>query len=233
MAEVRLKASKREHSGKGAARRSRQEGNVPGVVYGHGMEPLPIEVDRREFLTALNTDSGMNVLLDLEIDGSTTLALTKELQRDPVRGTLLHADFIQIDRKQEVEVEVPIHLVGTAPGVGEGGVLQHPIASLHVRSLATEVPEGIDVDVSSLAIGDTLRVSDLSEGRKFTILDDPETVVAAVGQPVSEAELEAMEADAGVVQEETDAEAAEAAEADGDADAEGDASSDGDSEASE
>ena len=212
MAEVRLKASKRDHSGKGAARRSRQEGNVPGVVYGHGMEPLPIEVDRREFLTALNTDSGMNVLLDLEIDGSTTLALTKELQRDPVRGTLLHADFIQIDRKQEVEVEVPIHLVGDAPGVGEGGVLQHPVASLHVRSLATEVPQGSDVDISGLAIGDTLRVSDLADGRKYTILNDPETVVAAVGQPVSEAELEAMEADAGVVTEDTDAEVAAAAE---------------------
>ena len=229
MAEVRLKASKRDDSGKGAARRSRREGNVPGVVYGHGMEPLPIEVDRREFLTALNTDSGMNVLLDLEIDGSTTLALTKELQRDPVRGTLLHADFIQIDRKQEVEVEVPIHLVGSAPGVGEGGVLQHPMSSLHVRSLATEVPQSIDVDISGLAVGDTLRVSDLAEGRKFTILNDPDTVVAAVGQPVSEAELEAMEADAGVVTEDTDAEVA-AAEADGDGDAAGDAES---SEASE
>ena len=229
MAEVRLKASKRDDSGKGAARRSRRDGNVPGVVYGHGMEPLPIEVDRREFLTALNTDSGMNVLLDLEIDGSTTLALTKELQRDPVRGTLLHADFIQIDRKQEVEVEVPIHLVGSAPGVGEGGVLQHPMSSLHVRSLATEVPQSIDVDISSLAVGDTLRVSDLAEGRKFTILNDPDTVVAAVGQPVSEAELEAMEADAGVVTEDTDAEVA-AAEADADGDAAGDADS---SEASE
>ena len=212
MAEVRLKALKREESGKGAARRSRSEGNVPGVVYGHGMEPLPIEVDRREFLTALNTESGMNVLLDLEIDGSTTLALTKELQRDPVRGTLLHADFIQIDRKQEVEVEVPVVLTGSAPGVAEGGVLQHPMASLHVRSLATEVPQSIEVDVSGLVIGDTLRVSDLSEGRSYTILNDPETVVAAVSQPVSEAELEAMEADAGVVQEETDEEAAAASE---------------------
>lgn len=211
MAEVHLNASKREESGKGPARRSRRDGNVPGVIYGHGMEPLPIEVDRREFLTALNTESGMNVLLDLEIDGSTTLALTKELQRDPVRGTLLHADFIQIDRKQEVEVEVPIHLIGSAPGVGEGGVLQHPMSSLHVRSLATEVPQSIDVDVSSLALGDTLRVSDLAEGKSFTILNDPETVVAAVSQPVSEAELEAMEADAGVVTEDTDVEEAAAA----------------------
>lgn len=226
MAEVRLNASKREESGKGAARQSRRNGNVPGVIYGHGMEPLPIEVDRREFLTALNTESGMNVLLDLEIDGSTTLALTKDLQRDPVRGTLLHADFIQIDRKQEVEVDVPIHLVGSAPGVGEGGVLQHPMSSLTVRSLATEVPQSIDVDVSSLALGDTLRVSDLSEGKSFTILNDPETVVAAVSQPVSEAELEAMEADAGVVTEDTDVEEAAAAAEEADEGAEG-ASDDG------
>lgn len=232
MAEVRLQAKKREETGKGSARRSRAEGNVPGVVYGHGMDPLAIEVNRREFVTALHTDAGMNVLLDLEIDGSTTLALTKELQRDPVRGTLLHADFIQINRDEEVEVEVHIVIHGEAPGVGEGGVLEQPTNMVLVRSKATEVPTEIEVDISGLSIGDSLKISDLSKSGSYEVLTDEDTVLVAISQPVSEEELEALEADAGVVHEETDEEAAEGAEASDDGDdqtgADQDASTGGD-----
>lgn len=201
MAEVKLNAYKRDDAGKGAARRSRASGRVPGVVYGRGMEPVSIEVDRREFVTALHTDAGMNVLIDLQIDGGNTLALTKELQRDPVRGTLLHADFIQIDRMQQVDVEVPLHIVGEAAGQKEGGVLQHPLSALHVRCLVTSVPESIDADVSALNIGDTMRVADLAGG-DYEILNDLDAVVASVSAPVSEAELEAMEAEAGIEAEE-------------------------------
>lgn len=211
MAEVKLTATKREGTGKGFAHRTRAAGRVPAVVYGHGMTPLAIEVDRREFVTALHTDAGMNVLLDLDIEGEdATLVLTKELQRNPVRGTLLHADFIKIDRTQEVEVDVPLHVVGEAPGVAEGGVLEHPLTSVLVRALATEVPGSVDVDISGLNIGDSLRISDLIEGRLFEILTDPETIIASVSEPVSEAELQALEEDAGVVHEETDEEAAAA-----------------------
>ncbi|HEV2757474.1 MAG TPA: 50S ribosomal protein L25/general stress protein Ctc [Actinomycetota bacterium] len=220
MAEVRLKADKRPDSGKGSARRTRAAGRVPGVVYGRGMDPVAISVDRREFVTALLSDSGMNTLLDLEIDGDTTLALTKELQRDPVRGTLLHADFVKVDRTVEVEVEVPVHVVGEAPGAKEGGVLEHPLFTVHVRSLPGDVPEVIEADVSRLNMGDILRVADLAEGRAFTILDDPETVVASIVAPISEEALEALEADAGV----GDADARLAAEgATGDEIEEGDA----------
>jgi large subunit ribosomal protein L25 len=210
MAEVRLKALVRDGTGKGASRRTRAEGRVPAIVYGQGMAPVSISVDRREFVTALHTDAGMNVLLDLEINGDTTLALTRELQRDPVRGTLLHADFVKIDRTQEVEVEVPVHLVGDSPGVKEGGVLENPLFQLHVRSLPGNVPESIEADISGLAIGDSLRVADLVGGRDFEILNDPDAVVASVAAPISEAELEALEAEAGVVAEEGEA-AAEAA----------------------
>lgn len=227
MAEVRLQAKVRGEAGKGSARRTRAAGRVPAVVYGRGMDPVAISVDRREFVTALLSDSGMNTLLDLEIDGDTTLALTKELQRDPVRGTLLHADFVKIDRTVEVEVEVPVHIVGEAPGAREGGILEHPLFTVHVRSLPGDVPEQIDADVSGLNMGDSLRVSDLAEGRSFTILDDPETVVASVVAPISEEALAALEADAGVgpAEGDEDAEAARlAAEgATGDEIAEGEA----------
>lgn len=195
MAEVTLKASKREDTGKGSARRARAAGRVPAVVYGLGIEPIAIEVDRREFVTALNTDAGMNVLLNIEVDGSQTTALTRELQQDPVRGTLLHADFVKIDLKQEVEVEVPVHLVGESPGAKEGGVLEHPLFTIHVRCLPTNVPESIDADISGLNIGDSLRVAELAEGRDFHILNDPDTVVASVAAPITEEQLEAMVAD--------------------------------------
>ena len=198
MAEIRLKADKRLASGKGVARKSRAAGRVPAIVYGEGMEPVAIEVDRREFVTALRTDAGMNVLLDLEIDGATTLALTRELQRDPVKGTLLHADFVKVDRTHAIELEVPVHVVGESPGVKEGGALEHPLFQVHVKCLPTDVPESIDADISGLGIGDTLRVSDLAAGRDFEILTDPETVVALVTAPVSEEELVAMEAAAAV-----------------------------------
>jgi large subunit ribosomal protein L25 len=230
VAEVKLQASKRSEVGKGPARRARFEGKVPGVVYGHGMEPLPIVVDRREFLTALNTDAGLNVLLDLDLDGQSTLALTKELQRDPVRGTVLHADFITVSRTEKVEVEVPLHLVGEAQGAKEGGVLQQPLSTLHIRCTVTDVPESIDADISDLAIGDALRVEQLSASGGYEILNDPETVVASVSAPISEEELEAMEAEAGIEGEpEVEGEAAAAAD-EGDGGADGSA---GDAEGSD
>ena len=205
MAEVILKATKRDDTGKGSARRARAAGRVPGIVYGQGIEPVAIEVDRRQFVTALQTDAGMNVLLNIEVDGTTTTALTRELQRDPVRGTLLHADFVKIDLTQEVEVEVPVHLVGDSPGVKEGGVLEHPLFTVHVRCLPTDVPESIDADISGLNIGDALRVSELAEGRDFHILNDPDSVVASVAAPITEEQLEAMVAEAGPEVEEAPA----------------------------
>ena len=201
MAEVKLEAKKREETGKGAARQARLAGRVPATLYGRGVDPMSIEVDRRDLITAFHTDAGMNVLLDLQIDGSTTLAIARELQRDPIRGTLLHADFVAVDRTQEIEAEVPVHLVGESEGVKAGGVLEQPRFTVQVRCAVTDVPDGIDADISRLEIGDTLRVSDLSAGKDFVILNDPEDPVALVAAPISEEELEAMEAEAGVEQE--------------------------------
>ena len=213
MAELKLQAKKRTESGKGAARRSRAAGRVPAVLYGRGMDPVSLEVDRREFVTALKTDAGVNVLLDIEFDGTNTLAFTRELQRDPVRGTLLHADFVKVDRTQAIEIEVPVHIVGEAPGTKEGGALEHPLFSVHVRTLPGSVPEAIDADVSALNIGDTLRVSNLRAPEGVEILNDPEAVVASIAAPISEEELEAMEAEAGIEMEAPEVAEGEAATA--------------------
>ena len=225
MAEVKLNVSEREAHGKGAARRSRIEGKVPAVVYGRGMDPVSIEVDRREFLTALHTDAGMNVLLELNVGGKKMLTLARELQRDPVRGTLLHADFVQIDVTQTVDVEVPVNVTGEAAGVKEGGVLEQPLFTVHVRCLPQEVPEGIEVDISALNIGDSLRVDDLPKSDKYEITNDPDTPVVTIAAPISEEELEAMEAAAGQEQEEPD-EVAEGEEGAAEGDEGGEESSD-------
>jgi large subunit ribosomal protein L25 len=221
MAEVKLKATKRESVGKGSSRRARSSGRVPAILYGRGMEPIALEVDRRAFVGALRTDAGMNVLLDIEVDGQTTLALTRELQREPVRGTLLHADFVKVDRTQAIEVEVPVHIVGESPGAKEGGVLEHPLFAVQVRCLPTEVPEAIEADISGLAIGDSLRVSELPVSDQYEILTDPDTIVASVAQPISEEQLEAMEAEAGIEQEPSEAELEAAAEAEAEAEGAG------------
>jgi large subunit ribosomal protein L25 len=209
MAELKLQATKREETGKGAARRARASGRVPAILYGRGMDPVSLEVDRREFVTALKTDAGVNVLLDIEYDGTNTLALTRELQRDPVRGTLLHADFVKVDRTQAIEIEVPVHLVGEAAGTKEGGALEHPLFSVHVRTLPGNVPEAVEADVSALNIGDSLRVSELKAPADVEILNDPDTVVASIAAPISEEQLEAMEAEAGIEMEAPEVEAAE------------------------
>ncbi|CAN5605239.1 50S ribosomal protein L25/general stress protein Ctc [soil metagenome] len=194
MAEVRLMAERRRGTGKGIARRARAAGKVPGIVYGRGMDPVAVQVDRRDLVTALQTDAGMNVLLDIQVDGDTTLAFMRELQRDPVRGTLLHADFVKVDRSQEIEIEVPVHLVGDPRGVREGGALEHQLFTVHVRCLPGNVPESVDADISHLGVGESLKVGELSGGHDFEILNDPEVVVALIAAPVSEEELEAMEA---------------------------------------
>jgi large subunit ribosomal protein L25 len=225
MAEVTLRAEKRSDTGKGSARRTRAAGKVPAILYGRGIDPVALQVDRREFVSALKTDAGMNVLLDLKIDGTTTLAMTRELQRDPVRGTLLHADLLRIDRDQQIEVEVPVHLVGHAPGMEAGGILEHPLFTVHVKTRPTEVPESVQADISSLNIGDSVKVGELQTGGRFEITNDPDTVVAQVAAPITEEQLEAMEAEAGIEHEapEEEAEAAEVPEGEEGEAAEGEA----------
>ena len=234
MAQVTLQARKRAQTGKGVARKLRAAARVPAVLYGQGMDSTPLDVDRRELLTAYQSDAGTNVLLNIEVDGESTPALTKELQRDPLKGALLHVDFVKVDLTQEVDVEVPVHIVGEAPGVKEGGVLEQPVFALQVRCLPGDVPEAVEVDVSGLTTGDSMHVSELSVSG-FEILTDPETVLVSIVAPMSEAELEALEAAAGAeapVEAEDAAgdegAAVEATDAPGDAAADDEAAGDGD-----
>jgi large subunit ribosomal protein L25 len=199
MSEYKLAAAPRHQTGKGAARRTRAGGRVPAVLYGHGMEPLHLSVDSREFTFALRTDAGTNVLLDLDVEGRSHLALAKEIQRHPVRGTFLHIDFLAVRRGERLQISVPVHLVGESPGAREGGILGQDLHQINVEAEVTDVPEAIEADISGLGIGDVVRVGDLSAPAGVTILDDPEATVASVSAPTVEAEepAEAEEAEEG------------------------------------
>jgi large subunit ribosomal protein L25 len=208
MPEIRIAAEKGRPIGSAAARRLRLEGKIPGVVYGHGTDPTPIAVDGRALRGALTTEAGLNALLELEFDGDSQLTLAREIQRHPVRHTVTHVDFVIVRRDEVISADVNITLVGEATEVHkEDGVVAHELFSLTVQSTPTRIPNSIEVDVSELKVGDTIRVGDLKLPEGVTTEVDPESPVV-VGQPpqVSEADL-VTEAEA-----EAEAEGAEAAE---------------------
>ena len=224
MAEITLVAEAPRPTGSRAAGRLRAAGQIPAVVYGHGHDPLAISVDGRALRSALSTDVGLNALLSLRIGKETQLALAREIQRHPVRGTYTHIDFQVVRRGEKVTVLVPVRLTGSAPGVVQGGILDQDLHQLNVEAEVTAVPEAIEADVSALEIGDVLRVAQLSVPSGATVLDDPEasvvSVVAPTVEPVEEEE-EVAEAEEGA-----EAEAAEGGEA-----AEGPQASEGGEEA--
>jgi large subunit ribosomal protein L25 len=187
MAEYELKAEKRDQAGKGAARKLRALGRVPAVLYGPQLDPLRLTVDSLQLWHALHTDAGTNVLISLAVDGDTYLTMPREVQRDIVKGTLLHVDFLRIRRDVAIEVEVPIHLTGESVGVSEGGVIEHHLWELRIECLPANVPESVQADVTNLNVGDSLHVSDLQVPQHLTVLTpEEETIVSVVPPPVLE-----------------------------------------------
>jgi large subunit ribosomal protein L25 len=185
--EVKLEAETREGVGKGAARKIRSGGRVPAVLYGPELDPVRLTVGERDLWHALHTDAGMNVLIDLQVDGDTYLSMPREVQRDIVRGTLLHVDFLRIRKDVAIQVDVPIVLSGDSEGVKEGGVIEHHLWELRVECLPTQVPESIEADITRLTIGDSLHVSDLRVPQHITVLTpEGETLVSVVPPPILE-----------------------------------------------
>jgi large subunit ribosomal protein L25 len=185
MSEYQLAAESRTDTGKGAARRVRAAGRVPAVLYGHGIKPEHLSINAREFGQALRS-GGANALLELQLGKTRHLALAREVQRHPVRGTFTHVDFLVVRRGEKVTVSVPVHLTGSAPGVLQGGILDQDLHQLSVEAEVTAVPEAIEADVSGLEIGDVLRVGDLKAPAGATILDDAEASVVSVVAPTVE-----------------------------------------------
>lgn len=191
MAEIRLRATSRDpKGGTRAARRLRAEGKVPGVVYGLGAEPLPLTVEWRELRASLVTEQGLNAVIHLDLDGSTTPTLVKDMQRHPVRRNVLHVDFLRVDLDKPVEVEVAIQMTGEAELVTrENGVVDQVLTALLVSAKPNDIPSELTIDISGLEIGHTLRVADIALPPGVTTPVDPDEPVVSAQHGVTEADL--------------------------------------------
>jgi large subunit ribosomal protein L25 len=186
MGDVKFAVESRESRGKGAARKMRAQGMVPGVVYGGGREATPVMLNAVSFERLLEAShSGINTLIDLEggspASGRTVIA--KELQREAVRGALHHVDFYEVDLTEKMEVSVPIHLVGVPEGVVLGGVLDQQQREIVMLCLPDAIPDGIEADVSGMELGDSLHISDLVVPAGVEFATDGSLTVATVLVP--------------------------------------------------
>ncbi|MBJ6639026.1 MULTISPECIES: 50S ribosomal protein L25/general stress protein Ctc [unclassified Streptomyces] len=176
MSEVKLTAATRSEFGKGAARRIRRDNKVPGVLYGHGSEPLHLTLPGHELLLALRTP---NVLISLDIDGKTNeLAIPKSVQRDPIKGFLEHVDLLLVKRGEKVTVEIPVQTEGElAPG---GNLLEHVLNALPVEAEATHIPEAVTVSVEGLEAGASIHAKDITLPSGVTLAVEEDAVVLQV-----------------------------------------------------
>src|SRR5690606_746082 len=169
----------REDLQKSQTKLLRSKGEIPAVLYGHELEPMTIAVNELELIKTIRAE-GRNAILSLEIDGESYNVMLHEYQMDPIKGDLIHADFLAVDMSEELEVNVSIVLEGEAIGSKEGGVLQQPLYELLVRAKPNDIPEQITVDVSNLNIGESILVSDLKGSSNYEIVEDETTAIATV-----------------------------------------------------
>lgn len=193
---MKLEVREREDLGSRPSRRLRAQGLIPGVLYGKG-HSRAIVVPERDLRTAMTGSSGLHAILDIVIEGQTTVhpSILAEYEQDPIRGTISHIDLREIRLDQAIHATVVVQLVGESVGVKTGGVLSLIARELQVEALPANVPEHIDVDIADLEVGDVLRLADIPAIENVTFLDDPhETVIATVSVPRGYAELEEAEA---------------------------------------
>jgi len=184
MSVIPLSASRRETLGKGGARKARSAGQIPGVLYGHGEDPIAVAVLARDFDVALRQHKGGNPIVNLAVGSAGEFtALIRDVQYDPLSRAILHLDFQHISLTEQIEVKVAIKLTGLAIGVKDGGgILEAILREIDVRCLPTQIPSAIEADVSNLAVGDSIHVRDLVVPN-VTVLADPDTTIATVVPP--------------------------------------------------
>jgi large subunit ribosomal protein L25 len=187
--EILVEVQPRSDVGKNESRRMRALGRVPGVVYGGDRPVVAIAVEQRRVLEILRSESGENTLFTLQLEGtdSKRVVMIRDYQRDPVKGKLLHVDFVRVDLTKAIEVQVPIHVTGTPVGVKlEGGLLDHVIREVSVSCLPGDIPEALELDASEVHVGQHLSVRDIKVSDKVKILDDPDQTVIVVAMPKAE-----------------------------------------------
>jgi len=199
MKTIELNVEKRASQGKGQARRMRAQGQIPAVVYGAGKPTVPISVDHKALSQAFRGGAGDNAIFLLKLGGSeqSRHAMIREFQRDPVSRKPLHIDFVRVLLDTKIRVKVPIEVVGVAQGVKtEGGILDFVTREVEIECLPNNIPEHLPIDVSELAIGDALRISQIPAIEGVTVVDDPDKVLVHVTHPTFEKAPEVAAAEA-------------------------------------
>jgi large subunit ribosomal protein L25 len=225
--ETTLHAEPRTETGKGAAHRLRATGRIPAILYGAGVDATPIQVSALDLLHLLHQTGGGSVLVDLRLDGAEYLTIAREIQRDLIHNRFIHIDFMAVNRDEKITVNVELHEVGESVGVHSGGVVEHHLREVELECLPVDVPERIEFDITSMNIGDSIRVGDLTPPPGVTFLTEADIMVLAVVEPAvmdteldlavagEEAPEEAVEAEAEAVAEGEEGEAAEGEAAEG------------------
>jgi large subunit ribosomal protein L25 len=183
MPEITLAAEAGRTIGTSSTRRLRASGRIPGVVYGHGTDPVPVSVVAREFRIAMSGEAGLNTLLNLELDGTSHLTLARDIQRHPVKNVVSHVDFLIVRRDEVIAAEVTINLIGEALEVQHGdGVVDQQLFTLAIKAKPADIPPSVDLDITDLIIGGSLHVSDLTVPAGVEIETEADATVVA-GQP--------------------------------------------------
>ena len=187
-----LQAMKRTEFTNSAKRKVRESGKIPAIIYGKAKESQPVALDSIELIKTLR-DEGKNTVLHLDVDGSSHAVMLYDMQTDPLKNEIIHADFHIVDMQADVQVEVPVHLTGEAQGVKDGGVLQQSLHEVTITAKPGNIPQSIDVDITNLGVNETLYIKDLSTSTNYQFTQDEEQVVASILPPQQEEEIDSGE----------------------------------------
>ncbi|MCF8000416.1 MAG: 50S ribosomal protein L25/general stress protein Ctc [Halanaerobiales bacterium] len=184
-----IEVEKREETGKGAARRIRRNGLIPGVIYGGNREPQALTVDPLDLKGKIHS----NAIIDLKIDGEEETVMIKDFQKDVIKEEIIHVDFQKISMDETIHITVPIRLVGDAPGVREGGVLQQLMREVDIEVLPSDIPDELELNIDELTLSDSLEVGDLEIPEEVNVINSLDDVIVTVVAPSEEVEEEEEE----------------------------------------
>jgi large subunit ribosomal protein L25 len=187
-----LQAVKRTEFTNSAKRKIRESGEIPAIIYGKSIESKSITVNSIELMKTLR-EEGKNTIINLSVDGSSYAVMLYDLQTNPMKNEIVHADFHVVDMQADIQVEVPINLIGDAQGVRDGGVLQQPLYEVTINVKPGKIPQTIEVDITNLAVNETISIRDLPRNGDYTFVQDEEQVIVSILPPKQEAEIDSGE----------------------------------------
>jgi large subunit ribosomal protein L25 len=187
-----IQATKRTEFTNSAKRKIRESGQIPAIIYGKAAESKPVALDSIELIKTLR-EEGKNTIINLSVEGSTHAVMLYDMQTDPLKNDIVHADFHIVDMQSDVQVEVPINLTGEAQGVKDGGVLQQPMHVITISAKPGKIPQTIDVDISNLGVNETILMKDIPTSGDYSLVQDEELVIASILPPKQEEEIDSGE----------------------------------------